>query len=220
MKDELIEKYAEVLIWGLKVANKNLKPYDVILVRCDIEGRKLGEAVYQKLIERRFNVVFRFLSTPQMEKSFFTYADDKQISFIAPGEKEFYSKLNGNIYIHAPSSLTHLRDTDTKKQADFAKARKFLRDIMNKRESKGLFGWTLCTYPTQELAKQARLSIQQYTNQIIKACFLDEKDPIKKWDEVFKNISEIKKWLDSLKIDEIYVRSNSIDLKIKLGEKR
>jgi len=220
MNNEMIEKYAEVLIWGLKTANRNLKPYDIILIRCDIEGIKLGEAVYRKLIERKFNVVFRFMSTPDMEKSFFTFADDKQISFIAPGEKEFYSKLNGNIYIHAPSSLTHLKGTDTKKQADFAKARKFLRDIMTDRESKGLFGWTLCSYPTQELAKQAKLSLKSYTDQIIKACFLDEKDPVKKWNEVFKNISEIKKWLDSLNIDEIYIKSKSIDLKIKLGEKR
>jgi aminopeptidase len=220
MSSEIIEKYAEVLIWGLKTANKNLKPYDIILVRCDIEGAKLGEAVYKKLIERKFNVVFRFMQTPDMEKSFFTFADDKQISFIAPGEKEFYSKLNGNIYIHAPSSLTHLKGTDTKKQADFARSRKFLRDIMNEREAKGLFGWTLCTYPTQELAKQAKLSLNDYTNQIIKACFLDEKDPVSKWDEVFKNISEIKKYLNSLPIDEIYVRSKSTDLKIKLGEKR
>ena len=56
-------------------------------------------------------------------------------------------------------------------------ARKPLRDILNKREAIGAFGWTLCMLPTSELAKHAKLSLKEYTNQIIKACYLDKTDP-------------------------------------------
>lgn len=215
-----LEKYAEVLIWGLKTARPKFQKYDSVLVRCDLEGLSLGEIVYEKLLKLGYNPVFRVLPTPKMERDFYVFSDEKQRKFIAAGDKEFYENLNGNIYIHAPSSLTHLKGVDTKRQSEAAIARKFLRDIMQKRESAGHFGWTLCTYPTQELAKQAKLSLKEYCDQIVKACFLNEKDPAKKWSEIFKNSMEIKKWLNGLKIDYFKVSSDSMDLKIKLGEKR
>jgi len=217
---EQLEKYADVLIWGLKTARPNFKKYDSVLLRCDIEGIKLGEIVYKKLIQLKYNPVFKFLPTPNLERDFYLYSDENQRKFIPAGEKEFYERLNGNIYIHAPSSLTHLKGIDTKKQSEVALARKFIRDIMEKNEANGKFGWTLCTYPTPELARQARLSIKEYAKQIIKACFLNEKDPVKKWSEIYKNSIEIKRWLKSLNIEYFKISSNSMDLKILLGEKR
>lgn len=215
-----LEKYADVLIWGLKTARSGFKKYDTVLLRCDIDGLPLGEIVYEKLIKLGYNVVFKALPTPKMERDFYSLSDESQRKFIPAGEKEFYENLNGNIYIHAPASLTHLKGIDTKRQSQFAIARKFLRDIMQKRESAGHFGWTLCTYPTQQLAKQAKMSLKEYADQIIKACFLNEKDPVARWIEIFKESMEIKKWLNSLKIDYFKISSDNIDLKIKLGEKR
>ncbi|MCX7905307.1 MAG: aminopeptidase [Elusimicrobiales bacterium] len=220
MKENYIEKYALVMRWACYYTNPNLRKGSTVLLRFDLDGLKLAEYIYRFLIEDGLNVIPRMILTPTMERDFYTYASVEQLRFVPKGEKEFFENLNSNIYIHAPSSLTHLKGIDTSKQAEFAKARKFLRDIMQMREAKKLFGWTLCTYPTNELAKQAELSLEEYTNQIIKACFLDEKDPVKKWKEVFKNIDEIKKWLDSLNIDEIKIESENIDLKIKIGEKR
>jgi len=68
--------------------------------------------------------------------------------------------------------------------------------------------------------KQANLSIDEYSKQIIKACFLDDKDPVRKWKEIYKNSMEIKKWINSLNIDTFRIESASMDLEIKLGDKR
>ncbi|MCX7642142.1 MAG: aminopeptidase [Elusimicrobiales bacterium] len=220
MRENYIEKYALVMRWACYYTNPNLKKGSTVLLRFDLEGLKLVEYIYRILVKDGLNVIPRMILTPTMEKDFYTYASSEQLRFIPKGEKEFFENLNSNIYIHAPSSLTHLKSVDTSKQAEFAKARKFLRDIMQFRESKKLFGWTLCTYPTNELAEQAELSLEEYTNQIVKACFLNEKDPVKKWKEVFKNIDEIKRWIDGLNIDEVRIESDNMDLKIKIGEKR
>lgn len=218
--DEQIEKYADILIWGLKTARPNFKPHENILLRCSLAGKDLGEVMYRKLIEQHFNVIFRFLNTAETEKSFYTFADKEQLSFLAPGEKEMYDGLNGNILVYAPEALTHLKDIDTERQSAAALARKPIRDIMDKREENGLFGWTLCTYPTEELAKQAGLSIQEYAGQIAKACLLDEQEPVEKWNEIFKNSMDIKQWLYSLKIDTLHIQSEHIDLLIKVGDRR
>lgn len=218
--EEQIERYADTLIWGLKTARPGFKKYENILVRCSLDGRILGEAVHRKLVQQGYNVIFRFLSTPEVEKDFYEFSDEKQRAFLAPGDKEMYENLNGNILIYAPESLTHLKNIDTKRQSEAMLARRPIRDIMDKTEQEGKFGWTLCTYPTQELAKQANLSIEEYAEQIAKACFLDEKDPTKKWAEIFDNSMRIKEWLAGLNIDIIRTESQSMDFEVKLGEQR
>ena len=217
---EQLEKYADVLVWGLKTARPGFKKYDAILIRCDLEGRELGEILHRRLVQAKYNVTFRFLMSPGLERDFYEFSDDKQRVFVAAGDKEFYSALNGNIYIHAPASLTHLKGIDTRRQSQVAIARKPLRDIMTKNEEKGKFGWTLCTYPTEELARQAGLSVKEYAAQVAKACFLGEKNPAKIWAEIYKNSLAIKKWLKGLNINTVRTESKSMDLEIKLGDMR
>lgn len=216
-----LEKYADTLVWGLTTAKtKPFRKYDKVLLRCDLEARELGELVHRKLVQRRFNVTISFLPSPAIEHDFYKFSDDKQRAFLSPWDKEMYNHLNGYVFIHAPASLTHLKDIDTKRQSQVAIARKPLFAIRNKREEKGEFAWTLCTYPTPELAKQAKLSVKEYAAQIAKACYLNEPDPVKKWSQVYKQVTAIKKWLGALNMDLIRTESASMDLEVKLGEKR
>jgi len=216
-----LEKYANVLIWGLETARtKPYKPYDAILLRYDLEALPLAEVVSRELVKKRLNPVTRALSSPLMEQDFFAYSDKRQRSFTGKWEKIMAENLNGNIFLSAPSSLTHLKDIDPKRINEAALARKPLREIMVKREEKGLFGWTLCTVPTLELAKQAKLSIMEYTQQVVRACFLNEPDPVVLWKEIFEQSLEIKRWLKSLKIETLRLESKSCDLTINLGKRR
>ncbi len=216
-----LKKYADVLIWGLQTARKKpFKPYDTILLRYDLDSLPLAEVVYKKLIKKRYHVLVRSLSSPSMEKSLYGLSDKKQRTFIGKWEDTLYSNINGNIYISAPKSLTHLKDIDPMKINETAIAKKPLRDILEKKEEKGNFGWTLCEFPTEPVAKKAKLSLKEYSNQIIKACFLNEKDPVKKWQKIFKDSMKIKKWLNDMPIKKLHMQSRSCDLEITPGEKR
>lgn len=216
-----LEKYADVLLWGLNTARrKPFKPYDTILVRFDLNALPLAEIIHKKLVQQKRHVLFRLLSTPTVEKNFYSFSDSTQRKFINAGEKELYSALNGNIYLSAPASLTHLKDIDPKKINETMISRKPFREIMDKREEQGAFGWTLCTLTTKALAEKAQMTEKEYTAQVCKACFLNEKDPVKKWQQIFKDSQEIKKWLNALPIKTIRTQSKNMDLTITLGEKR
>jgi aminopeptidase len=221
MTQTTLEKYAAVLEWGLETARGTAyKAYDTVLIRYDLTALPLTEALWRRLVARRLNVTARLLTPPGMEKDFYHLSDARQRGFIPAGEREFYENLNGNIYIGAPSSLTHLKDIDPKRIGEVARARKFVRDIMEAREAKKKFGWTLCTLATDELAKRAGCSLAEYEKQIVQACFLDTPDPVAKWKEIFAAAVEIKAWLDSLKISSVRVETASMDLSINIGQKR
>lgn len=216
------EKYADVMIWALEAARRNgkFKPYDTVLLRSDLSALPLARALYAKLLARRCQVIMRFNAPEDFSKTFYLHADDKQLAFIAPGEKEFQSGINGLISVRAPEDLTHLKQVDPSRIAKSAVAHKPLREILDVREQKGLFSWTLCNYPTEELAKRAGLSVKEYANQVARACFLNEKDPVKKWQEVTRQITEIGKWLSSLPIKTLRVETQNMDFEVLLGEKR
>lgn len=216
------EKYADVMIWALQAARRNgkFKPYDSILLRSDPSALPLARAIYGKLIGLRYNVILRLNTPEEFSKEFYLRADDKQLAFVAAGETEFQGGINGLISLRAPEDLTHLKEVDPSRIAKSAVAHKPLREILDVREQKGLFSWTLCNYPTEELAERAGLSVKEYAGQIARACFLNEKDPVKKWKEVTRQITEIGAWLSSLPVKTLHVESAHMDFEVLLGEKR
>ena len=216
-----LDKYADVLLWGLKAARSGkFKRGDVVLVQFDLPAVHLAEFVQAKLLDMGMNPVVRSGLTPVMEHNFYEKANNKQLVFRGSWQDDLYKNINGRIYLHAPTSLTHLADIDPKRIGKVAVAMKPLRDIMRKKEEQGALGWTLCMMPTEELARKAKLSLRQYTKQIIKACYLDKPDPVGAWKSVFKDAVAIKKWMNSMDVTYYHVESEGIDLKIRPGDRR
>jgi len=110
-----LNKYAEILIWGVKTARtKQYKKNDIVMVHYDLPTIKLAEILHEKLLDLGINPVLRLGLAVAMEKIFYKKANQNQLVFQAPGTKELFESLNGIIYLHAPESLTHLKDIDPK----------------------------------------------------------------------------------------------------------
>jgi len=219
--EKQLDRYADVLLWAMKKARTGkFKKNDIVAIRYNTPSIKIAEILNEKLLGMGMNPVLRTMPTPVMERNHFELSNNKQLVFIPPGEKELYKNLNGSIFLHAPESITHLKDIDPKKIGKVAISRKVFREILDKREEQGLFGWTLCIFPTKKLAEHAGMSLHNYTRQIINSCFLNKISPISHWEQIFKNAVSIKKWLNSLNVKYYHVESKNVDLKITPGEKR
>jgi aminopeptidase len=90
----------------------------------------------------------------------------------------------------------------------------------DEKESAGKFTWTLGLYGTPAMAAEAGLSEEEYWEQIIHACFLDESDPIARWRGVSAQIAEYVQRLNALDIDRLHIVGADVDLWIALGERR
>ena len=218
-----IENYADVMMWGLKTARTNkFKKGDIVVVNFDPLAVKLAEAIHVRIMDAGMHPVMKALSTEVIEYNFYDKANNKQLVFIAPWMEKYAEAVNGSIYLNAPQSLTHLKNVDPKKIGKSAVSFKPIRDIIEARDEEGLFGWTLCTFPTEELAKQAGLTLRQYSNQIAKACYLNEPNAVAKWNSLFREAKTVKRWLNKT-IDDVkfyWVESANMDVHITPGEKR
>lgn len=219
--EQQLDRYADILLWGLKTARKKkIKTTDTVMIRYDLAALRLAEKLYGKLLRAGRNPVQRMLQTVSMEKSFYETANNRQLSFIPPGDEELCRRLNGTIVLIAPESITHLAHIDPDTIAKSLKARKFLRDILDRREEEGEFSWSLAMYPTEALAAHAGMEVTEYTEQVAKACFLNSDDPVGQWESVFRAARSVKERLNRLDIRTLHIESENVDLVVTQGEKR
>ena len=55
---------------------------------------------------------------------------------------------------------------------------------MLKRSAEGDLNWVIADFPTNALAQEANMSLDEYTEFLIKACYLHLDNPIEKWKEI------------------------------------
>lgn len=221
LTEKQLQNYAEVLWWGLTTARRQrFRKGDVVQIRFHAAALRLAEILYRRLLERGLAPVARMAPSVDMERSFFGLADPRQLGFIAPGEKALSRGLHGSIFLNAPDSLTHLRAAPPANIAAAALASQPLRTLLEGREARGDYGWTLGVLPTAALARHAGLSPAQYARQVVRACFLDAAAPVAEWRRIHRRAGRIKRWLDGLPVAGFHVESATTDLVVPLGARR
>lgn len=216
-----IENYAEVLFWALnQTRNAPLKNRDVVVIRYDVAGLPLAEAVYTRLMDAHLMPVPMALPTPYMEMERYLNSSYGQLLFQQPGLKELYTQAAGVITILAPEDLTHLQTVDPRTIAEARKADAPNLQILARRKLGRTMGWTTCVYPSEALAIASGMTLEEYTYALQRACWLNMPDPVREWRRIQKEVGEICEWLDSMEIASLHVESEDINLKVPVGDNR
>lgn len=173
------QKYAEVLV----DYSVNVQKNDMVLIRGEAHAQPLIRAVYERVLEKGAHPITK-ISVEGLEESFYKIASDEQLQFISPFVKHEYEKVNKMISISAPYNIKNMARVNPEKLALSSKARKPLSTLLLNRSSEGDLDWVICNYPTQALAQEGKMSLDEYTNFLIDACYLNEDDPAQKWREI------------------------------------
>lgn len=216
-----LENYADVLFWALnETRNEPLKNRDIVLIRYDIPGLALVEAVYTRLMDAHLMPVPVAHPTPYMEMERYLNSSYGQLLFQQPGLAELYSQAAGVINILAPEDLTHLQTVDPRTIAEARRADGPNRQILQRRKHAGTLGWTTCLYPTQALAEASGMTLEEYAHALKRACWLNMPDPLKEWRRLQREVGEICDWLQGLDIRSMKVESEDVNLKVPVGDNR
>ncbi len=144
LTEKHLENYADVLWWGLTTARRQrFRKGDLVQIRFHSGALRLAEILHRKLIEKGLQPIIRLARTADMESSFYHLAGRQQLAFIPPGEANLSQRLNGSIFLNAPESLTHLRTAAPESIAAAAIAAHPLRTLLETREIRGDYAWTL-----------------------------------------------------------------------------
>lgn len=218
---DTLANYAEVLLWGLRTSRAvPFKNGELVLLRYDHEALPLAEAVYAALMDAHLHPLPLSLPTSFMQAQHFGNSSFGQLTFAQPGLDDLHKASAGVITILAPDDLGRLSDIDPRSLAQGEKAEAKALAVLDRRRRAGLLGSTVCLYPTQALATASGMDLPEYAERLARACLLFEPDPVSQWKRVKKELAAIAKWLDGLKIEQLHIESEHIDLRLAPGAHR
>lgn len=223
----VLTRYADVLVNFALGSGKGIKRGDVVYLNGSECARPLVMAVQRAVWDAGGHVLLHYLPQGQdrysLSADFFERAKDHQLDFFpAKYFRGLVDEIDHILFILGDEDPHSLKGVDPKKIMRRGQAMKPFMDWRRRKEHQGALHWTIALYGTPGMAKEAGLSIRAYWREIIQACFLDEKDPIKKWNKVYKDIHKYNKKLNALspQIDRLHVQGPDADLWLRLGEQR
>ena len=216
----ILARYADVLVNFALNSGKGVKRGEVVQCAVPDIAKSLAKELHIALLKAGAQPIMRLIPT-EFEADFYTYANKSQLTFF-PTEY-FQAKtalLDHAISIIADPNPELLKNIDAKKIMLVGKSQYPYREWLFEKERQNNFSWTLGLWGTQAKADIVGLSLEEYWQQIITACFLDEADPIKHWRELARLQNSIKKKLNSLSIEHVHMTGPDCDITIRLGSNR
>ncbi len=217
---KILENYAKVLIDFALGKGKGIKGKQVVYLQYDAEALPLALVVYKRILEKGAYPMVKNIDE-SFQKVMFENARDHQLKFFPKQyTRTLVDTIDHRIYLIAPTDPFLLKDIDPKKIIIANSEKQMLRKWLFEKEDQGKLTWTLCLYGTEGMAREAGLSIKEFWQEIINACYLESDDPISTWKSTFRQIDDLKKKLNELPVEKYHMISEKTDLYIKLGEKR
>ncbi|MEX0925004.1 MAG: aminopeptidase [Candidatus Paceibacterota bacterium] len=220
-----LEKYADVLVNFALNSGKGIKKNDVVRVVVNESAKPLYIELQKAVLKAGGHIIGVYRPDDDRSfnfaKAFYDLANDKQLKYFpANYMKGMVTDVDHNIVIISEADKQALKGVDPKKMMARGQAMKKIHEWLDEKENSGKYTWTLGLYGTPAMAKEAGLSEKEYWKQITKACFLDKKDPIAEWKAVAKELETIRRKLNKLKIEQVHLQGEDVDLTVKIGADR
>lgn len=222
---KIIENYAKVMVNYALNSGKGIGKGETVWLMGQECSKPLFMAIAEEIWKAGGHVILRYLPDEfqryGLNRTLLEIGTDDQLDYHPHSYwKGIADSADHLMFILASPNINALEGIPSSK---ISRASSSMAPFMQCRTEKELLGkqfWTLCLYGTESAAKEANMSLKEYWEQIIDACYLNEEDPIAKWKEVQAQVENYKSKLDALSIEKVHIQSEDIDLHILLGKNR
>jgi len=192
----------------------DLQPNETLLIETTHLSQELCLSVYKEALKAGAHPYIS-IELPGMKEIFYENATDTQLTFVNPVYKFIYENFDARLYIIAPANTRSLSNIDpirirTANKAFMEKAKSYLYSRIDNKQMK----WCVTSYPTQALAQEADMGLEEYKKFAFESCKLNEPDPIESWKKLSQKQQELCEWLKGK--SEVILRGPNIDLKMSI----
>jgi aminopeptidase len=173
MRDERLKKLARVLVDYSVEAGEG----EQVLLAGAAVGEPLIKEVYARLLDVGA-IPIPQIALPGMQELFFEHATEIHYEKTPPVIRSIYEGADAVISVMAPHNTRALAGVDPRKQQALGKRDKAIQDMVLQRER-----WALTLFPTQALAQESEMGLEEYEEFVFEAMALNEKAPVRYWRE-------------------------------------
>lgn len=181
MRDSRIDKWAEILInYSLQV-----EAGQRVLIQADLLALPLLEACYEKAVDAGARVEC-LLNHDRLHEYLLNHAAKEQILSTSMLKQYAVETFERFLFIYAPSNLQALTHVSLERHVYNAKAQEPTQIVVMDRKARGEIRWVRTHFPTPSAAQNAAMGTEEFEEFVFRAGFLDQPDPITKWQELGK----------------------------------
>jgi aminopeptidase len=220
--EEILEKYAKVLINFALGGGRGIKKGDVVFLQSPLSALPFFRALRKTVVDSG-GLLISALGDDMSgaAKYFYEHATNEQLTaFLDKYYRGLVAQVDHRVAVIADHDVHELDNVDPKKIMTVQKSAKPLMKWFDAKENQGKYTWTLALYGTPSMAKEAGLPLEEYWHQIINACYLDYANPIAKWRKTSSEVVRVADKLTALNIKSLHVFGADADLKITIGKNR
>lgn len=212
MIDPRTSKLAEILVRY----STNVQPGEWVGVLGEVSALPLVRAVYEQVLAAGGNPSL-MLTDEYLTRQFARYANDAQIEWLDPSQNVYYD--NADVYIRCGAVGNTRANTsiDAKRLQKIQAARRPWLDTRMRRAAEGAMKWVGTLYPTEGLAQEAGMSLEEYADFVYGACFADREDPVGEWRRMGAVQQQKIDWLKGKK--DVRLSGPNIDLKLSIADR-
>lgn len=225
LDESLLSKYAQVMVHYALNNGQGIRKGDTVFLVGQEVTKDLFMAIAKEVYTAGGNLITNYLPNNIRDNSLARFllqnGSNEQVGFFAkPYWQGIVDATDHILFIISEPDVHYLEGIPASKISLMNSARAPYMKMREEKEQAGKLSWSLCLYGTQSMADEAGLSLEEYWEQIIDACYLREDDPVSRWKAVQKEIEDIKDKLDTLEIETLHLRGDDVDLTVQIGPNR
>ncbi|MEZ0286933.1 MAG: aminopeptidase [Candidatus Paceibacterota bacterium] len=217
----ILKQYADVLVKFALNSGEGVKPGEVVYVSVPECAKPFYVPLRTSILEVGAYPIMQFIPDDVAVADMYQQMNDEQITFFADKYyRGIVDQIDHSLMILAEFDKYELKDVPPDKLVRRQMAMKPYREWREQKEQAGKFTWTLALYGTPAMAKEVGLTEEEYWQQIIAACYLDDVDPIGRWKATQEELERVRGALNDLQIEKVHMEGPDVDLTVGLGPDR
>jgi len=166
--------------------------------------------LYRKVLEAGGQPLPR-VSLEGLSENLLKHGNDEQLAWVNPARSDDIETVDVRIALEAPGNTRRLSNVDPARHARHERSSEELRNRYLERAAAGELRWVLSAYPTEAAAQDASMSLAEYEDFVYGAGFLDDPDPVARWQQFGERVDRLAAFLSTKR--ELRVVAEGTDLR-------
>ncbi|HET8842393.1 MAG TPA: aminopeptidase [Ktedonobacteraceae bacterium] len=156
-----------------------------------------------------------FIVLPGLREIKLQEASDEQLTYISQVQRLPTEQYETLLEIISEENTQELNAIDPERIALSRRSWSDLSKTFMKRSAEGSLRWCATLFPTNAYAQDAHMSLRDFEEFVYNACFLNDEDPIARWQEFSAQQAHLVEWLKGK--SEIHILGQGTDLTLSIA---
>jgi len=156
-----------------------------------------------------------FINLPGIQEIVFKEGSDEQISRVPAPIRVVIEEYETQLQIFSQENTKAMSGIDPARMMVAQRAQKELGATYMKRSAEGSLRWAITMFPTNAYAQDADMSLSDFEEFVYRACFLNDEDPVARWQELSAQQERMVQWLKGK--HTVHIQGQDTDLTLSIA---